>query len=153
MKRDLAASTKVSDRVYTLRTLHLQGDVKLRTPSRLYFQTCNLSKRYDCADCRTAVAKRLAAAAQIRYIMGDATFGIGILGAASIAKKNARAIAKCRNGAGRKRLLALARPRYPKQNTTEQTRFSIHTMRCKISGIAAVPACYMQPVASSIQAT
>lgn len=32
--------------------------------------------------------------------MGDATFGIGILGAAAIAKKNARAIAKCRNGAG-----------------------------------------------------
>ncbi|KAL3139098.1 hypothetical protein ABBQ32_005892 [Trebouxia sp. C0010 RCD-2024] len=31
--------------------------------------------------------------------MGDATFGIGILGAAAIAKKNARAIAKCRNGA------------------------------------------------------
>ncbi|DBB02453.1 hypothetical protein WJX82_006460 [Trebouxia sp. C0006] len=30
--------------------------------------------------------------------MAESSFGIGILGAASIAKKNARAIAKCRNG-------------------------------------------------------
>lgn len=39
--------------------------------------------------------------------MGEATFGIGILGAASIAKKNARAIAKCRNGAGVSGLLGV----------------------------------------------
>ncbi len=32
--------------------------------------------------------------------MAESSFGIGILGAASIAKKNARAIAKCRNGTG-----------------------------------------------------
>ena len=32
--------------------------------------------------------------------MAGSSFGIGILGAASIAKKNARAIAKCRNGTG-----------------------------------------------------
>lgn len=36
--------------------------------------------------------------------MGETTFGIGILGAASIAKKNARAILKCRNSAGAMRL-------------------------------------------------
>ncbi len=35
--------------------------------------------------------------------MAESTFGIGILGAASIAKKNAGAIAKCRNGTGRHR--------------------------------------------------
>ena len=96
----------------------------------------------------TAAAKeRLAGAAQIRYIMGDATFGIGILGAASIAKKNARAIAKCRNGPGKKRLLALARLRYPMQSATELKRLTILIMRCNISSVAAVPACYMQPAA------
>ena len=47
-----------------------------------------------------ALVQDSAGTAETEHTMGDATFGIGILGAAAIAKKNARAIAKCRNGAG-----------------------------------------------------
>jgi len=43
---------------------------------------------------------RTSKAISATLIMAESSFGIGILGAASIAKKNARAIAKCRNGTG-----------------------------------------------------
>ena len=55
-----------------------------------------LKSKLECLECSCTSRERCPHILS----MADSSFGIGILGAAAIAKKNARAIAKCRNGTG-----------------------------------------------------